>query len=868
MEGGQKTPINLEAGLNINTSDMLTPLASQTFQHNWQKFQGKFLPNSLRFEKNGWAAGWNVYNFDYNSFRKQQNGLWMGVGSFNTCTKTINLFAEEKGYDPLHTVYVVPQTVVTVGDVVVTGNVITGKVKNKNFSLTWDPVVHTLSQSDPTIGLDYVVNGDYSVTATVTDLSSTFHYDFNLALPSKLSGDAVDGVSYSGFANNEHKWGQYIYNINTGNLTTPEGVTITPTVVGNQITFDYAVSISDENEEIKYQLVKHYPKFESIAWQDQTNKEKLLLGAAPSEALAFDRYSADVTPRTLLARDEDGVIINYKVPLWAVAKLGVNRSNPNAKKCDNVNNYEVATNQGTGLNQGGKYTNIWDGDGTFTIANSYRPAYAKYISGLSHRFNEILLNNTIEPSPTWHYQRSKLNSQVWYKTSRQYKNIRDRATTLMTRYLGNVYTWGAFTVNANTLAAYNNPYDWSNASNCVYTDDDISEILTFKPVGAADNTNDGDDEDYVATLAALDETIIATLTGTTAAYVSTQAAQTYAQLYTNGVYTGTTYEDTPITDEPFWPFEKVPKFNYTDGNGVTYTGVYYTDGADIIIDDLFTFKNLVLGNYEADIDPMNKFTTPDASYNRTRVVKCYKAGFDFDFIKPSSYSNQQDYQVDKRIWNAIWEKYYPGVISPQDSFSENDTSEDGTYLAYNEITVLQNVDPQIKYVTPGVYVFGVRAVPYNNDAGLIIYEGGSYSLSANVWHHSAAADSSYTVLTKHEEGHMVCEGYTMDLPFYFGGRTQQNLVYGLNLNRFRENRVLATLESAKLTMALNYTVTLVPHTYEHGTYWTWEWTRSSIGPLVGLDIYMLVMHQVQLQSMMLHWQVVWNLFLGTSILVT
>lgn len=66
MEGGQRIPIDLEAGLNINTSDMLTPLASQTFQHNWQKFQGKFIPNSLRFEKNGWAAGWNVHNFIYN----------------------------------------------------------------------------------------------------------------------------------------------------------------------------------------------------------------------------------------------------------------------------------------------------------------------------------------------------------------------------------------------------------------------------------------------------------------------------------------------------------------------------------------------------------------------------------------------------------------------------------------------------------------------------------------------------------------------------------------------------------------------------------------------------------------------------------
>ena len=69
MEGGNKTPIDLEAGLNISTSDMLTPLTRQSFQHNWQKYQVKFLTNSLRFEKNDWAAGWKVYKFEYNKYR-------------------------------------------------------------------------------------------------------------------------------------------------------------------------------------------------------------------------------------------------------------------------------------------------------------------------------------------------------------------------------------------------------------------------------------------------------------------------------------------------------------------------------------------------------------------------------------------------------------------------------------------------------------------------------------------------------------------------------------------------------------------------------------------------------------------------------
>lgn len=65
MEGGQSANISLNAPLDISSSDMLNNTGDVTLQHNWQRYQGKFLPNSLRFEKNGWAAGWNVYNFEY-----------------------------------------------------------------------------------------------------------------------------------------------------------------------------------------------------------------------------------------------------------------------------------------------------------------------------------------------------------------------------------------------------------------------------------------------------------------------------------------------------------------------------------------------------------------------------------------------------------------------------------------------------------------------------------------------------------------------------------------------------------------------------------------------------------------------------------
>ena len=434
MEGGNKTPIDLEAGLNISTSDMLTPLTRQSFQHNWQKYQGKFLPNSLRFEKNGWAAGWNVYNFDYNTYRKPENGYYVSIGQFNNYVKTLNIYESEDSYNALHTVYVVPDTVVTVGDLTVNGNSISGKVNGKDFTLTWDHTTHTLSCADTAIGLEYKINSDYSVAFTVTDLASSFSYDFNISLSSKLTGDAIAGINYDGSTGPVHNWGQYSYNEQTGVLTAPGGITVNPTVTGNEIRFDYAEEIYDETINISYTLSKSYTRFDNITCQDQTSKEKLMVAQEGSEQLQFNRYKAEVSPDSLKARDEDGIIVDWQLPLWAVASLGVNKHDPSARICDNVRHREIATMVGTGINMGGKVKNVWvqdlnniEFDTDPAITNKYRPDKPKFIDrGLTYRFNEILLNNTIEPHEAWHPARTKLRNEVWYLNSRQYKNLRNK----------------------------------------------------------------------------------------------------------------------------------------------------------------------------------------------------------------------------------------------------------------------------------------------------------------------------------------------------------------------------------------------------------------------------------------------------------
>lgn len=63
MEGGQKIDINLESPLDTKSSDMLVSVSDIKFAHNRQRYQGHVLPTSLRYEQNGWAAGWYVYDF-------------------------------------------------------------------------------------------------------------------------------------------------------------------------------------------------------------------------------------------------------------------------------------------------------------------------------------------------------------------------------------------------------------------------------------------------------------------------------------------------------------------------------------------------------------------------------------------------------------------------------------------------------------------------------------------------------------------------------------------------------------------------------------------------------------------------------------
>lgn len=240
MEGGNFSNISLEGMLDTSTNDMFTPVQANTLQHNWQKYQGKYIANSLRFEKNGWGAGWCVYNFDYDFNLKQFDDIFVGIKRFNNFVKWLSVYEDKTSYNSKHDYVVIDSDVILNGDVTINGDMITGTVDSVPFSLTWDRINRVAINNTPVFKLIQESNSDYSTTLKVMDLDKSYDLTFDFLLPDSLYGDNILSRSYTGF-DGLHKWGGYSYNENNNTVITPEGYVITPNIINNEIRFSYNI---------------------------------------------------------------------------------------------------------------------------------------------------------------------------------------------------------------------------------------------------------------------------------------------------------------------------------------------------------------------------------------------------------------------------------------------------------------------------------------------------------------------------------------------------------------------------------------------------------------------------------------------------
>ena len=884
MTGGQKTNINLESSLDIKTSDMLVPVSQQTFQHNWQKYQGKFLPNSLRFEKNGWAAGWCVYNFDYSVYRKNMNGYWLGAGQFNTYTKMVSVFEKEDSYESMYDVFVVTDNQILSGDAVITGNMISGKVGEKDYQLEWNPAIKELTVLTAGISIEPKINDDFSVSVIVIDTESSYSIDMDLLLASQLSSDAIDPVNYEGLLNNNHSWGSYVYNIDSGLVSTPENISVPATIEdGNLLKFDYNADVTDELISIAYQVEKYYDKFSSLNIKTTSDDDKLYIADDADDRLAFDKYTGSVSPNVLKV-DEDGVKLDVMLPTWLVWGFGVSASSPKAKWCNNSNFNEVGVRVARHRRTKVKYTSVYDGvERELELTDTDG---VQFLNGMQNRFCQIIIQNTIEPSVRWDYRKNLLpQSDIWCFSTRRYENFREGNTALFDKIFGNVYTYGTCTYKAADYFEYNNPYDWTDRDNAVYTDDDISDILSIKKLGDPDSTDTGADQTFVNNNKPTDAQLRDLCVVNTSAginYDADQDAKQYSELYNaNGVYIGGTYSDESIdlTDANLWLWPRVPRFNfakfdqvesptgnpsanhYYELSGSTYVastdtvvdptktyytrediqGVYWTDGTNYI-DDFNEFRETVLGTYDDSLDKLNEITlTQNSSYSRTRVVKVYKPFYDFNKIpqppEGASQEEQEAYQHNVENWNKTWNDYYPDIDSPQTYFDESKTSDDDTYFDYNDIEKV-NFTPILRsdywYLNPGVYIKnGYKYyIEFGDSSGIILYEDAAPNeIKPFIWHHGKDVTTEYSYAVRHTPGEIisnVSDPVGTELPFYFGSATTVIARYGASDTAVVGGTNTMRCSSAKFKCGINYNLVLIEHEgyRDDQGYWHDPWVEE------------------------------------------
>lgn len=229
MEGAEKKEISLVSGIDIGSSDSFVSLEQPLFTHNRQKYQGGTLPSSVRFEHDGFACGWDVYQFtltedhiplspaDIYATRKRM--FSSGVYRF----KFYNTSDVEKG-----TLYFIRKTIVkdykvitnvtteqNTNGFVLTGNYtdilnqnhdiqITGTWSEDFTTLSWQVLVDSSTASGITITHDH---DGYISDITVQDTDNTLNLNItDLCLTSDVfSGDDII-ATFQQYANNMYTW--------------------------------------------------------------------------------------------------------------------------------------------------------------------------------------------------------------------------------------------------------------------------------------------------------------------------------------------------------------------------------------------------------------------------------------------------------------------------------------------------------------------------------------------------------------------------------------------------------------------------------------------------------------------------------------
>lgn len=745
MEGGQVNNINLNAGLDTASSDMLVPVNEPTFQHNWQKFQGKFLPNSLRYEQNGWAAGWNVYDFKYSTSKiKIEDGIYVSRIKLNSNPSySLSVFDALDSVTPILTVkYNDSYKLLNVseGEASIYDNKIGGSFNGADYVITWDETTGSAQFNGPAnFELRQVINNDYTISFNIVDTANTYTYDFNLWSPGKLTSDSFSQtINWSKFTEGKQYWGEdFCYDTAENVMFVPDSEPIVPILSdGNKLTFDFTQTLTEQIE-LNLNLQEYLLKFKNIKLDNSKGvNEKNLINTNASELTNLSKQKFEFS-NTELVPYTDGIVAEQIVPVYltAAAKLGDDNKpdiSTYIKKPENTHPSKVQMKlPHTGLTI--KLGSVFNPgvENSFVATDAYKHRYMPYFSTsydrfkwivnnvgnrndytdegvwgwsegtwywtelFGNRYNYIKISNSLTPSSNWQPYKYKPNTRYYPYATAAFSmfsdyDSRNRAMNV----LGGLYTIRNNAVNMANFFRVNDIWNAEDINN-VFFENNISTVRSIKLANTPAQADTIDDMDFVRDNMSdlLKYIVTKSYTSAPAIYNPAQADSTYNSIYqANGKYIGSTFEyvgETLTSDNTFWPFEYVPCFNF---NGQK---CYWTNGTQVIT-TLEEFKEFVLGNYDPEAVDTPIILQDD--FNRIRNVNKYAVHYDFDKL---GFTDAESILVphEQTNWEALWKRWYPNYADPAEMLIEPD--EDSTFIDYDNIVVVEDARVQLRYEHPG-----------------------------------------------------------------------------------------------------------------------------------------------------------------------
>ena len=353
MEGGQKVKIPLDSGLDVKSSDMLVSVQEPKFQHNRQKFQGRYLPSSVRFEHDGWAAGNDVYQFEIDDY-------FIESGSFQISRYKINNY-------PIYKI-TFSKDDEEVGSVIYSSNsrfidsntdtravtsgvnpTITGTINGKPFALNYNSITNELEAGQSThtsivlktveFAEDYVVN----INLQDTDATIDIHFPgITLASSEIKNGDYIIGT-FELSTGNKSVWrsGKYTIEVDRDGLV-PADQFMVKDADGNKLDLGDSLQYTETPEGLidvsftapitfidtpQVMIQDFFPFFSGVSVSPETGKVNMLAaetinvnkwGVSQVDRVNNGRHNKDKLYRNFITghTDYNKRTITQEIPCW------------------------------------------------------------------------------------------------------------------------------------------------------------------------------------------------------------------------------------------------------------------------------------------------------------------------------------------------------------------------------------------------------------------------------------------------------------------------------------------------------------------------------------------------------------------------